>query len=119
MTYDFQTRLNTLGTRFKEISTESITYRRGSTKVTIDNINLGKVDVEQLLAFGITNITSKALDFIFDTSELSSLEPSTPLQGDEIVYGGNTYEVMPFGDQTYDFVTTSRQRIRVHTKQIG
>jgi|1_EtaG_2_1085319.scaffolds.fasta_scaffold101363_2 hypothetical protein len=119
MAYDFSTRLDTLGTRMQEVNQTSLTYRRGSTEITVSNPTLGKVDVEQLAAFGITLITDKLQDFIFDTADLSTLEPTTPRLGDIIVWSSRTYEVLPIADELYTFVTSSRARIKVHTKQTG
>lgn len=119
MPYSIKDRLDTLGERMQELSQEDITYRRKADTLTIENVTLGKIDVNELVAYGIIHLTEKALDFIFDSDELASLNPTTPLDGDEITYNSHKYQVMSIGNETYNYVTTSRKRIRVHTKQIG
>ena len=121
MTFDLATRLDYLGTRMSELHDNSMTYRRGSTTITIENFNTERPSVEQLAIFGMTQITQKCQEFIFDTSELSTLDPALPQQGDEITWGSNTFTVMHDENAIaiYDFITSSRNRIRVYTKQTG
>lgn len=86
--------------------------------VAITNFTPQKLDVSQLAIHGITLVTEKAQDIIFDASDLADLSPSVPIQGDEFVWGGKTYEVMSLGEEVFNYTTSSRSRIRVHLKQV-
>tara|TARA_Y100000310_G_scaffold310662_1_gene356141 strand:+ start:318 stop:680 length:363 start_codon:yes stop_codon:yes gene_type:complete len=120
MAYDIATRLDKLGTRMKELNQNSITYQRtGETDLTISNVTPGTIDVTQLGVDSVVLITEKAQDFIFDTSELSSWSPVVPKIGDTIVWGSNTYQIFSINDELYNYTTSSRLRIRVHTKQVS
>jgi hypothetical protein len=103
----------------KELNQNSLTYLRGNTSLTINNFTPEKLDVEQLAAFGIVLVTDKLQDFVFDTSDLSNLTPAYPQRGDKITWGGKTFELMPIGDELYCFITSTRTRMRVHTRQIA
>ena len=117
MAYDLSTRLDVLGTRMKDLNQTTLSYVRGATAITVTSPTLGKVDVNQLAAYGIVLVTEKLQDFIFDTSDLSTLTPALPKIGDKIVWDGNTYLVSSFGEEVFTYMTSSRNRIRVHTKQ--
>lgn len=119
MAYDLASRFDKLGTRMKELNQNSLTYKRsGSSDITIDNFTPGQIDVTQQGVESVILVTEKAQDFIFDASDLSSLNPSVPKIKDQIVWGSNTYEVFSINDELYTYTTSSRQRIRVHTKQV-
>lgn len=124
MTYDIATRMERVGTRMKQLNDNSLVYSRADqnnvkTTATITNVTLGKFDVNEDNAFGITLITKKMLDFIFDTDELAGFDPAVPVAGDTIVFDGRTYETFSIGDQVYDFTTSTRTRIRIHAKQVA
>ncbi len=124
MAYDFSSRLDTLGTRMKELHQNSLTYKRvdldgNETSTTITNFTPERVDVEQLAAFGITLVTNQLQDFAFDAADLSSFSPPIPERGDKITWGTDEYEVMAVNDQVFVYTTSSRKRIIVHTKRVG
>lgn len=118
MVYNFSDRLDYCGTRMKELHHVDITYRRRSHKVTIYNVTPEESDSEMLQALGIALINEKWQDFVFDTTELEQFYPPEPEGGDLIIWGSSTFQVVAIGDELYKFVTSSRKRIRVHTKQI-
>lgn len=118
MVYDVSTRLDRLGTRMKELFDNSLTYSREAVDITITNFTPEKTDVDILMAMGIAVVNEKWQDFVFDTADLSVLDPAEPRRGDRIVWESLTYEVFPIGDEPFKFTTSSRARVRVHAKQI-
>lgn len=101
----------------QELNSNTATYKRqGNNPITITNFTPEKVDVSQLALAGITLITEQALDVVFDASDLSSLTPATPQVGDKFVWGSSTYEVMNLGEETFNYTTASKTRMRVHLK---
>ena len=101
----------------KQLNDNELVYKRGTVEITIENFTPEKIDVSELGQFGITLVREKAVDFVFDTSDLSSLSPSEPQQGDQLIWNSRTYEVMTIGEELFNYTTTSRVRIRVHAKQ--
>lgn len=118
MTYDFSSRLDLLGTRMKELHNVSLVYRRRSVSVSISNATPEQCDTEQLQALGIAILNEKWQDFVFDTADLTQFFPAEPEAGDVIVWGTDTFQVTSIGDELFKFTTSSRLRVRVHTKQI-
>jgi len=124
MTYSFSDRLDYLGTRMKDLHDNEITYIRepssGSIEsITIENVTPEQTDSELLQALGVAFLQEKWQDLVFDASELSSLDPSEPKAGDRIEWGSNTFQVVAINDEIFVYTTSSRERIRVHTKQIA
>lgn len=123
MTYDFSTRLDRLGTRMKDLHDNELTYTRsGSTAITIENFTPEKLNVNNYSMAGVTLLQEQVQDFVFDTSELSSLSPSTPKVGDTLVWGSWTFTVIALKvdegmEEVFLYTTSSRNRLRVHTKQ--
>jgi len=123
MAYDMSARLDSLGNRMKDLHSNALTYRRANKhgitqSQIIENFTPEKIDVTQLLAIGIPIVVEKAQDFVFDTTELADFDTDLPKTGDQIIWGEAQYEVAVIGDETYTFTTSSRKRIRVHTKQV-
>lgn len=119
MAYDFHTRLDLLGPRMDELNDSAlIKYSRGTQQVYIRKVNRGRTEAAEIGVHGITLIEEHQQDFIFDTCCLVNFSPATPERGDQITEGSNVFEVMTLGDRTFRYTTPTRQRIRVHTKQI-
>ena len=123
MAYDFSTRMNTLGNRMRQLHQNTLTYTRGNTTATIPNFTPEKVDVTAIAVYGLTILTDKLQDFVFDTNKLVNFAPPEPKIGDRITWGTRTYEVLGIGPSTneaecFKYITSSRLRIRVHARQI-
>lgn len=118
MSYDVSTRLDYLGTRMQELHQNELTYIRGNESVTIENFTPEKIDVQELAAFGIAMITDRAQDFVFSTESLEAFEESVPLRGDKIRWNGRLYELFSIGEEIYRYTTSTRLRVRVHSRQI-
>jgi len=118
MSYDISTRLDYLGDRMQELNVTSLTYLRGEESVEIENFTPQKVDVDELAAFGISLITEKLQDFTFYTSKLEDLDPPLPIRNDKILWNGRVFEAFSINEEIYRFTTSTRKRIRVHTRQI-
>lgn len=119
MTYDFSTRLDRLGTRMQQLHNNSLVYSRtGETSVTIENFTPEKTDVNELALAGIPLIIDKMQDFVFNTSELSTFSNPLPKPGDRLTWNGRVFELFVIGEQVYLFTTSTRVRIRVHSRQI-
>jgi hypothetical protein len=121
MAYDFATRLDYLGKRMRKLHVNQLLYLKPSTGqlITVTSFTPEKIDVTQLGVYGVTLITDKAQDVIFDAFKLSVLSPPLPEQGHQLTWNGTVYEVFSIGDEVYRHVTSSRKRIRIHTKQIS
>lgn len=119
MGYDFSSRLDYCGTRMKDLQNETITYTRDSTDLEIENVTPEESDAELLQSLGISLLREKWQDFVFDTSELSDFTLAEPKEGDKIVWGDYTFMLAAIGDELFKYVTSTRKRIRIHTKQIG
>ena len=121
LAYDFTSRLDYLGTRGKTLHVNSLIYNRLDvfTPITITNFTPEKLDVTQLASMGVVLITDKAQDFIFDFAELAVLVNKDPKTTDQILWKGVLYETLQIGDEVFSYVTSSRKRIRVHSRQVS
>lgn len=124
MAYDIATRLDTLGTRMQELNQNTATYSRTDdacidTDITITSFTPEKVDIEQIAMHGLTLLTMKLLDVIFDLADLTTLDPAEPVEGDTFTWGTKVFTVMSIGEEVFTYTTSSRLRIRVHLKQTG
>ena len=100
---------------FEDNISQSITYTRGSTTVTL-SATPASLNNAFSAAIGGTQLQLDAFDFIVKQSSLG-LEPR---EGDKIVYGGNEYRVCKpdEGTRVYDddeYGTT----YTIHTKFFG
>ena len=119
MTYDFSTRLDRVGERMQELHDNSLTYSRsGELDLTITNFTPEKADVDQLIALGIVVVNEKWQDFVFDVADMSTWTIPEPRTGDKIVWGTLTFQVTSIGDETFKYTTSTRKRVRVHSKQV-
>ena len=119
MPYNLASRLDYLGTRMQELNQNQLTLTRpNEPNIIVTNFTPEKTDVEALGVHGIVLITEQAQDFIFDTSKFRHWTDKFPKVGDRLVWKTLTFEVMNIGDQCYFFTTSSRLRIRIHTKRV-
>lgn len=109
-------------------SNTGVYTRTGQPPIVITNFTPEKLDVSELAAMGILLITDKAMDVVFDTADIAALVPTEPQQHDKFVTEGRTYEVFSLngnrvGDQIsselFRYITTSRDRIRIHLRQVA
>lgn len=120
MTYDFSTRMDRLGTRMKQLHNNSLSFERsGETAILVENFTPEATDVNELALQGIPLIADKMQDFVFDTVDLANLANPLPKVGDKVVWNGKTFELFIVGEQVYKFTTSTRKRIRIHSRQIG
>jgi len=117
--YDFQSRLNLVGDRMKTVNRNSLQVIRAGKQIVINNFNPATSDLEQLALYGLTAIAHRLQDFIFDTKELRTFDPDRPLEDDIFMWRGRQYSVLSIGEEIYRYTTSSRKRIRVHTKQVA
>ncbi len=122
MTYNFATRMDRLGSRMKQLHDNVLTYTRGGVSVRVTNFTPERFDVNSMAAYGVVVITEKFQDFIFDASKLGSFSPTEPQIGDTITWGTRTFTVVALGPpgedaECYRYTTSSRARVRVHTRQ--
>ena len=118
MAYDFQERIDRLGVNHKARNRKSVVYSRGDTSLTIIGSPI-KTPADELL-MGVSVIRGEYQDWIFDSVEL--LPTFTfPKIGDTIVQAGNTFKATSLGNDEpcFQFVTSSRKRIRVHTIRVA
>jgi hypothetical protein len=118
MSYDVSTRLDYLGERMQELHQNELLYIRGEETVEIKHFTPEKIDVQELAAFGIAMLTDRAQDFVFDTESLQAFDSPVPLRGDKIRWNGRLYELFSIGDEIYRYTTSTRKRVRVHSRQI-
>jgi hypothetical protein len=119
MAYDFTTRLDHVGSRMPQLHDNTMTYTRDGYTITFYNCTPEKVDVEQMQALGIAIIQEKWQDFVFDALLLeTAFIPPEPQVGDIIGWQGYEFRVSVLGEETFRYTTSSRKRIRVHTRQV-
>ncbi len=114
----FSDALDRVGVVLKSQASETMTYKRGgdSASITVtpqgqrrNEINIGGVLLEEDLRH----------DFTLDAADLVLATVTTlPQRGDRITWGADNFEVVPIDDQTYTYVTSSKKRLRVHTRKI-
>lgn len=120
MTYDFSTRLDRLGTRMKQLNSNSLSYQRtGESSVTVENFTPEKIDVNELAIHGIPLIQDKMQSIVFDTTSLADWSDPLPKEKDKFVWDGRTFEVFIIGEKAFNFTTSTRKRIRVNGRQIS
>ncbi len=129
MAYNFSERLDYLGQRMKTVNENSLTYERpGSAPIVITNFTACRPRVLELGLVGQPPlITAKNICFIFDYDLLVALTPHEPQHHDQIhsvVYQqtdftGVIYEVTLLENSAYDFITSSRKRVKVNCEQIA
>ncbi|MFA9478514.1 hypothetical protein ACERK3_09420 [Phycisphaerales bacterium AB-hyl4] len=100
-----------------------ITYRRGSTTVSIEDALIGESRFEVVEASGFHSETVSR-DYLIPAAELAGLAPAEPREGDQIEeqVGGErrVYEVMrPGPGQTaWRYRDAARAQLRIHTKHV-
>jgi len=116
--YDFSSRLNQVGERMATTNRTSIMIIRGGDHLFVRNPLPISMDTEYINSFGLTKIASRLQDFVFDASSLFDWAIPRPIEDDKFLWRGRMYQTMLLGDELFTYTTSSRRRIRVHTKQI-
>ena len=126
MVYDFQTRLDILGSRMREINKKTVVYTIIDT-VTFnplldENVSieatLGRTETQEQAPSGSITIGSLR-DYIVSTIQLVDGNGNAflPKRGDVITDGTLTMQVMSAGDEPpYQWTTATRKRLRIHTQ---
>ncbi len=108
--------IDTHVTRLQSFAGETVTYRRGSSSVTLTAVR-GQSDFDEIIGESETTVHTRTVDFLFDATELrlggQSVEPT---RGDQIVAGEDVYDIAP-GVQTAiaQWNDGRRNLQRVHT----
>lgn len=96
------------------LSTE-ITYTPVNASGVTVSATLGRSDREVINDLGLVE-RYEARDFIISPASISGL----PQVGDTISHNGQTYKVLPMGDEPhYIFTDPYETQIRVHTKRVS
>ena len=122
MSYNFQERLSTNSTRFKQINKRQAVYhavRDGSTydlplsvsPILISSMEMGPGDASLLRV--------EYQDFALDVEDIKPVYP--PLSGDEVRYlDGQQFQLAPVGydEPVFQHITSQRERVLVHTRRV-
>ncbi len=109
-------RLDYVGTRQQALAGQACQYRRGESAAVFDVVPLGQRRNELSIGNVLVEQTTEQ-DFAFDACDLVlDGKLTTPQRGDLLCVAGATFEVVPAADQVFSYVTSSRKRIRVHTR---
>lgn len=105
-----------LASTFKNHVSQSVAYSRGDSEVEA-SATLGRAAYEVTDTSGFTT-SAHFSDFVFTSADLDFgsgiIEPAP---GDEIDFGGRTYEVQNVpGGRCYEYMDPERIGIRVHTR---
>ena len=118
MVYDFASRLDLLGARFKALNFKLANISRGATIVTDVAVSpIHRSGEEYIPGVAITRIEFHT--FVVDVADLGALFP--PVVGDSLVLpDGAEYRVCSQDSQSpaYQYVTGSRTRILINTDMI-
>ena len=122
MAWQFNDRLDRLGVRKKELDYVAVTYTRSGlgTSASI-NATMAVSIIEQEVP-NVYSVRVRTQDFIVDADELViSATTITPERGDIITLtsSGEEFTVCEedLGFPPWDYTTTSKARIRIHTKK--
>jgi len=118
MIYELQDRLDTLGSRLQEVSSELVIYTRGVASLSNLKVTLILADDPEELAPGIVLATIRRQDFLIDSADLIlSSALTVPTRGDKITRtNGEVYQITsPGGDlPVFRYTTSSKKRLRIH-----
>ncbi len=131
MAYDLRSRLDTVGTRMKAINAVDVVVSRPNVAETSGTITAtpAKTEIEVFDVNNNSGLTHKLQDWIFDVAEYAVGDPLTPVlpqRGDRITLeSGRVFTVISLqerfdqGDaEPWEYITSSRLRIRVHTTEV-
>lgn len=122
MPYNVQNRIDTQGPRMVEINPDplgpvTIRDNRGNSVSVI--ASLGRTESQEVIpGVAITNIRYQ--DFMITVSDLDfGAGPEKPEVGWEIDrQNGETYRVISMADKPFEYITTTKKRMRIHTEHV-
>jgi len=128
MVYDVNARLSTLGTRMKAINVALVDLdRSGEGQIAGVSSSLGRTEAEEMIP-GVAVTHVRYQDFFFDAVDygvgwadaLPNVGDTITIQAGQTMPAG-TYRVISLGNDTppYEYTTSTRERLRIHTDQIG
>lgn len=120
MPYDFASRLDYLGVRKKALDFRDVAYRRG--KHTITRLRCTVSEPSRMeLGEGVVQLIANRRDFCCDVDELILNRELTEPQPGDIIYDGDKrfLVVSESGEPVFRYTSQSRQRYRIHTKQVA
>jgi hypothetical protein len=106
-----------IASRLQAAASESVTYGNGTDTVAV----LATIDSSEHEG-GLTEAVihvSESIDFLIPVADLIlDGNPVKPQRQHEIIWGGDTYIVLPFGDHkvVWRYEDTFRVMFRIHTK---
>ena len=107
-----QTGLAWLGGQMTAHCASAVVYTQGEDIVEVEAV-IGKTEYETLDQYGFP-VAATAVDFLIDSGDLGL----TPAAGDQIAFGGVTYEAMALpGKAVYE--RSDGNLLRIHTKAIS
>lgn len=105
----------------KAYAAETGVIRRNSVETTDVSMTVGNTVADIEGDRGIT-VRMNIADFLITASDYAfGGSISEPQRGDEIDYGGKTYQVMPVANgETWRYAeNVNRTTLRIHTKEVG
>jgi hypothetical protein len=114
----FQTRLDKLGERRKQLDSVSVTYKRGAQTATIA-ATWDKTTYQDIVDDNVTTIEAPIV-FIDAADLVLGGSATEPQRGDTITKGTDNFEVMPHGDESlFGYTSASRKRMRINLKAVA
>lgn len=115
----FSAALDRVGVVLKDQAGESMTYSRSPHSVALTVTPQGQRRQEVSIG-GVLLEEDIRHDFTFDAADLIlNAAQTVPARGDRITWDSDIFEIVPIDDQTYTYVTSSKNRIRVHTRKVS
>lgn len=105
----------------KAYAAETGVIRRDARETTGVSMTIGNTVADIEGELGIT-VRMNIADFLITASDYTFYGTVTePQRGDEIDYGGKTYQVMPVANgETWRYAeNVNRTTLRIHTKEVG
>lgn len=107
--------------RLKATAADLVTYTRGGETLADLSATIGTTTHDDIAANGmLTAVESN--DFVITAADLIlSAAVTLPVVGDVITWGGETYEVRPFGEKQrpWRYSDPHKVTLRIHTKRTG
>lgn len=105
----------------KSYAAETGSIRRGNETAPNISMTVGKTMADIEGDRGIT-VRINIADFLITASDYTfGVSPEEPQRGDQIIYGGKKYDVIPLaGGETWRYAeNVNRTTLRIHTKEVG